>query len=84
MTSADLIARLHAALDEHAGSTLRLHTGDVMVGESHVAAVTDGTAVLRGVERRWSTVVLYRLRDGRVAECWLVPLEPRAFAEIWC
>jgi hypothetical protein len=45
--------------------------------------VTDGTATIGGVERRWSTVGLYRLRDGRVARCWLLPLDPKAFDAIW-
>jgi len=36
-----------------------------------------------GVEHRWSTVGLYRLRDDRVAECWLLPLDAAAFDAIW-
>jgi ketosteroid isomerase-like protein len=64
--------------------TLRLHPGDVLVGEGdHVASLTDGTAVIGGVERRWSTVGLYQLRDGRIAACWLLPLAPAVFDEVW-
>jgi ketosteroid isomerase-like protein len=67
-----------------AGRTFRLHPGELMVGEGeHVAMLTDGTAVIDGVERRWSTVGLYRLRDERIAACWLLPLDPAAFDEIW-
>jgi hypothetical protein len=50
-----------------AGRSFRLHPGELLVGE----------------ERRWSTVGLYRLRDGRIAACWLLPLDPAAFDEIW-
>ena len=64
--------------------TFRMHPGDVLAGDGdHVAVLTDGTAEIGGVERRWSTVGLYRLRGERVAACWLLPLDPRAFDEIW-
>jgi ketosteroid isomerase-like protein len=64
--------------------TLRLHPGDVLVGDGdRIAALTDGTAVVGGVQRRWSTVGLYQIRDGRVAGCWLLPLDPATFDDIW-
>ena len=67
-----------------AGHTFRLHPGELLVGDGeHVAMLTDGTAVIGGVERSWSTVGLYRLRGERIAACWLLPLDPAAFDEIW-
>jgi ketosteroid isomerase-like protein len=67
-----------------ADRTFRMHPGDLLVGEgNHVAALTDGTATIGGVERRWSTVGLYELRGDRVAACWLLPLDPTAFDAIW-
>ena len=67
-----------------ADRSFRMHPGDVLTGDGeHVAVLTDGTATIGGVERRWSTVGLYRLRGDRVAACWLLPLDPVAFDEIW-
>lgn len=67
-----------------ASRTFRLHPGEVLIGDrDHVAVLTDGTAVLGGEERRWSTVGLYRFRSGRIAECWLLPLDPEEFDRIW-
>ena len=67
-----------------ADRTFRMHPRDILVGDGdHVAALTDGTAVIDGAERQWSTVGLYRLREDRVAECWLLPLDPAAFDAIW-
>jgi ketosteroid isomerase-like protein len=64
--------------------TLRLHPGDVLVGDGdHIAALTDGTAVVGGVERCWSTVGLYQVRAGQVAACWLLPLDPSTFDDVW-
>lgn len=67
-----------------ADRTFRMHPRDILVGDGdHVAALTDGTAVIDGVDREWSTIGLYRIRDDRVAECWLLPLDPAAFDAIW-
>jgi ketosteroid isomerase-like protein len=67
-----------------ADRSLRMHPGELLVGDGdHVAALTDGSATIGGVERRWSTVGLYRLREDRVAACWLLPLDAAAFDAIW-
>jgi ketosteroid isomerase-like protein len=64
--------------------SFRMHPGELLVGDDdHVAALTDGTATIDGVEHHWSTVGLYRLRGDRVAACWLLPLDPAAFDAIW-
>ena len=69
---------------ELAGRTFRMQRRDVLVGEGdRVAALTDGTATIGGVERRWSTVGLYEVADARVAACWLLPLDQHAFDAIW-
>lgn len=69
---------------ELACETFRMHPGDLLAGDGdNVAVLTDGTATIRGQEHRWSTVGLYRLRDERVAACWLLPLDPEAFDEVW-
>jgi len=67
-----------------ADGTFQMHRGDVLTGDGDsVAVLTDGTAVIAGVERRWSTVGLYRLRGDRVAECRLMPFDQDEFDEIW-
>lgn len=67
-----------------AAATFRMHPGEMLVGDGdHVAVLTDGTATIGGMERRWSTVGLYRLRGEQVAECRLLPLDAAAFDEIW-
>jgi ketosteroid isomerase-like protein len=69
---------------EIANSTFRLHRRDVLVGETdRIVAVTDGTATIAGRPRAWSTLGLYEVRDGLIAACWLLPLDPAEFDEIW-
>jgi ketosteroid isomerase-like protein len=66
-----------------ASNTLRLHPGEMLIGDTHIAVLTDGTAVLSGVEHRWSTLGLYRLRGEQIAGCWLLALDQSAFDHAW-
>ncbi len=67
-----------------ASASFRLHPGELLVGgRDHIASMTDGSAVIDGTERRWSTVGLYRIRAGRIAECRLLPLDAQEFDDIW-
>ncbi len=53
-----------------AARSFRMHPGEVLVGDGeHVAVLTDGAAEIGGETRRWSTLGLYRIRDGRIAAC---------------
>jgi ketosteroid isomerase-like protein len=81
---ADEVMAYFARRRDLAARSFRMHPGDLLTGEGdRVAVLTDGTATIGGAERRWSTVGLYELRDGCVAACWLLPLDPMAFDAIW-
>jgi ketosteroid isomerase-like protein len=80
----DEVMAYFARRRDHAARTFRMHLGDVLVGDGdRVAVLTDGSATIGGREERWSTVGLYRVDDGQVAGCWLLPLDPAAFDRIW-
>jgi ketosteroid isomerase-like protein len=80
---ADVIAYF-VRLRELASRTFRAHPGEVLVGDGdHVAVLTDGSAHLGGVDRRWSTVGLYRFRGDLIAWYWLLPLDAREFDAVW-
>jgi ketosteroid isomerase-like protein len=67
-----------------ADQTFQMKRRDVLVGEGdRLAVLTDGSATIRNVDHRWSTVGLYEVVDQRIAACWLLPLDERAFDEIW-
>lgn len=67
-----------------AARTFRMKRRDVLVGDGNqLAALTDGFATIRGTSHRWSTVGLYEIREGRIARCWLIPFDQRAFDVIW-
>jgi ketosteroid isomerase-like protein len=80
----DAVMAYFARRRDLAGRTFRLHPGEVLIGDGdHVAVMTDGTATLGGREHRWSTVGLYRLREDRVAACWLLALNQEGFDAAW-
>ena len=67
-----------------ADHTFQMKRRDVLVGDGdRLAALTDGFATIRDVEHHWSTVGLYDVGGGRIAACWLLPLDQRAFDAIW-
>ena len=68
-----------------AAGTFRMHRRDVLVGDGdRIAALTDGSATIRGVDHQWSTVGLYEITTERqITACWLLPLDPTAFDQIW-
>jgi ketosteroid isomerase-like protein len=67
-----------------ADATFRMQRLDVLVGDGNrIAALTDGRAVINGVERAWSTIGIYDITNGFVAACWLLPLDPATFDNIW-
>jgi YbgC/YbaW family acyl-CoA thioester hydrolase len=68
---------------ELASATFRMHRREVLVGPSHFAALTDGTVERDGITHGWSTIGLYRARDGRISECSLLPLDAAAFDAAW-
>jgi ketosteroid isomerase-like protein len=69
---------------ELSSGTFRTHRRDVLTGDGDwVAALTDGTARIGGEDLFWSTVGLYRFRDGKLVECRLLPLDPGEFDRIW-
>lgn len=49
---------------------------------SHLAALTDGTAIVGGWERGWSTVGACRFRGEPLAAYWPLPLDPEQFESV--
>ena len=36
-----------------------------------------------GQLRTWQTVGVFRIADGKIAECWLVPFDQYLFDDLW-
>lgn len=81
----EVLTYLRHRLD-HTESTIRMTPFDILVSpRDHVAVRAHGTTVTDGHRHPYPdpTVVLYRITEGRIAECWLLPLTPEPFAAVW-
>jgi predicted SnoaL-like aldol condensation-catalyzing enzyme len=56
--------------------------GMSLIGD-RVVQLAGGRAVRGGRELEWETVGVFRVADGCIAECWLVPFDLNAFDQIW-
>ena len=79
----DAVLRYFTGRREHAGGRFRIRVRDVLASDSHAAALADGSVRRAGRTLEWDTIGLYRIEDGLIAECWLVPRNPDAFEAAW-
>ncbi len=64
-------------------STFRVTVHGVAMIADRVVQLAGGAALRDGRELRWETVGVFRVADGRIAQCWLVPFDQASFDEIW-
>jgi 2'-5' RNA ligase len=63
--------------------TFRVSVHGAAVIAGRVVQLAGGHAVRDGREVAWETVGVFRVSDGRIAECWLVPFDQAVFDSIW-
>ena len=63
---------------ELTGGSTRLELRDVISSETHVLALVDWSATLRGERMSGTEGAVYRIADGRVVEAWFFPADPAA------
>ena len=68
---------------DHADASLRITVHRVLADDEFVLQLAGGSARVGGRTREWETVGVFRVGDGKLAECWLVPFDQNAFDEIW-
>jgi uncharacterized protein len=72
-----------SARQELAGGTFQITVEDVLANDEHGLVIASGQAVRNGRAWQWRGHGLYRFRDDKVAECWLLPEDQYLFDEIW-
>lgn len=68
---------------ELAGGTFEIIIHDVLANDDHGLVIASGRAKRHGREWHWRGHGLYRFRDGKIIECWLLPEDQYLFDEIW-
>jgi len=64
-------------------STFRVTVHGVAMIAGRVVQLAGGRAMRCGRELVWETVGVFRVVEGRIAECWLVPFDQAAFDQVW-
>jgi len=68
----DAVQELFRQSREDFGGTQRLHVHDIVGGEEHVVALLDASAENGGRRVSWNRVVVFHVRDGWIAEQWIL------------
>jgi ketosteroid isomerase-like protein len=66
-----------------ADGTFEITVHDVLANDEHGVVIASGIATRHGREWQWRGHGLYRFRDGKIAECWLLPEDQYLFDSIW-
>ncbi len=64
-------------------STFRVTVHGAAMIAGRVVQLAGGHGLRDAREVTWETVGVFRVVDGRIAECWLVPFDQAVFDEIW-
>jgi ketosteroid isomerase-like protein len=63
--------------------SFRIDVRRILADDELVLQLAAGHAEIAGKQHAWETIGVFRISDGRIAECWLVPFDQYAFDEIW-
>jgi uncharacterized protein len=79
----DEVLGYFATRREQAKGTFRVQPRGILADDQRVVQFAGGRLERDGEVRQWETVGVYRIVDGKIAECWLLPFDQYLFDEIW-
>jgi len=68
---------------ELAEATFRIDLRGVIADDERAVILAAGEVRSGNESLGWGTVGIFRLADGKIAECWVVPYDQRAFDLVW-
>jgi PPOX class probable F420-dependent enzyme len=72
-----------AARRARAKATFRVRPRAILADDERAVQLADGRLDRDGQLRTWQTVGVFRIADGKIAECWLVPFDQYLFDDLW-
>ncbi len=72
-----------AARRARAKATFRVQPRGLLADDQRVVQFASGRMERDGKAWRWETVGVYRIADGKIAECWLLPFDQYLFDDAW-
>jgi ketosteroid isomerase-like protein len=79
----DEVLRYFTRRRQLADATFRIDVRGVLAQDERTVVIAQGEAEFDGERFAWGTVAIFRVADGRIAECWVVPHDLEAFDRIW-
>jgi ketosteroid isomerase-like protein len=79
----DAVLRHFARRRTLAEATFRIDVRGVLADDERTVILAGGEIDRDGETFAWGTVGIFRIAEGRIAECWVVPHDQDAFDEIW-
>jgi ketosteroid isomerase-like protein/uncharacterized membrane protein len=79
----DEVLRYFTRRRQLADATFRIAVRGVLAEDERTVVLARGEAEFGGERFAWGTVAIFRVADGRIAECWVVPHDLEAFDRIW-
>ena len=79
----DEVLRYFARRRELSDATFRIDVRGVLADDKRTVILAGGAVEHDDETSTWGTVSIFRLAEGRIAECWMVPHDQHAFDEIW-
>jgi ketosteroid isomerase-like protein len=77
------VLRYFATRRDLAHATFRITVRDVIADDGRAVIFAAGTVQRGGRSFDWDTVSVFRIADGRIAECWVLPYDQYRFDDIW-
>ena len=79
----DEVLRYFAARRELANATFRIAVRGVLADDERAVIFAGGRVERDGNTLEWETAGVFRIVDGKIAECWVLPYDQYRFDEIW-
>ena len=79
----DEVLRYFATRRELAQATFRIAVRGVLADDERGVIFAGGRVQRHGETFAWDTVGVFRIADGKIAECWVLPYDQYSFDEIW-
>ena len=79
----DAVLAYFADRRARANATFRIQPHGMLADDERVVHFAGGRAERAGKTWEWETVGVFRVQNGRIAECWLLPFDQYAFDEVW-
>jgi ketosteroid isomerase-like protein len=79
----DEVLRYFVDRRELAHATFRIVVRGVLADDERAVIFAGGQVQRDGETSTWETVAVFRIADGTIAECWVLPYDQYSFDEIW-